>query len=66
MSGSKFAGQVELELACPCGGKAYVIREDERGDGLLHTLPMCEEFEKLEPEDYLRWFRGKLEGHLDS
>lgn len=58
---------VDLEVKCPCGGTATVT-SDERGEpaSLLHTLPMCGEFKDLDPPEYLRWVRGRIEGTFDA
>ncbi len=56
-----------LELKCPCGGTCTVT-EDAQGElaSILHTMPMCSEFEVLDPDEYLRWVRGKIEGRFDA
>ena len=56
-----------LELRCPCGA-TVVVTENVEGEpaSLLHTLPMCQEFEMLEPHEFLRWIRAKAEGRHDA
>lgn len=60
--------KIALELACPCGGKAMVTSDPVTDEpaSLIHTLPMCEQYEKLEPDEYLRWVRGRIEGTFDA
>ena len=61
------AEKTQVVMVCPCGGKA-IVTSDERGEpaSLLHSMPMCEEYEKLEPDEYMRWLRGKREGRFDA
>ncbi len=60
---TKKKGDVEttynhIEMECPCGGTA-IYAEDQDGEphSLLHTMPMCAQFESLAPVDYLKWRR---------
>ncbi len=64
---NKETEQVDLSVECPCGGTVMLTRgEDGEFASLLHTMPMCEQYEKLEPDEYFRWLRGKLEGQFDA
>ena len=54
-------------IDCPCGGRAHITEDkDGKPASLMHTLPMCEEFETLTPADYLHWARTKREGMADA
>ena len=56
----------EVALQCPCGKQVFITRDEEGNPSVIHALPMCEHFEKLEPDEYLRWVRGTYEGKMDS
>jgi hypothetical protein len=41
-----------LDFICPfCGARCTVLREHE---AVAHVLPMCEKFEQLEPDEFLK------------
>jgi hypothetical protein len=43
---------VALEFTCPfCGKQCTATTEPDLG--VTHVLPMCEKFEKLEPDEFL-------------
>jgi len=42
---------IALEFTCPFCGKLCTASTDP--DGVTHVLPMCEKFEKLEPDEFL-------------
>lgn len=44
----------DYEGVCPCGKKFYV---DSQRYCVIHEMPMCKQFEALEPDKYLRWVR---------
>lgn len=50
----------DVEGVCPCGGRWFAGTDPE--PSVVHTKPICEEFDKLEPEDYLKWIREGLQG----
>lgn len=62
----------QLQLQCPCGGVA-MVGESGGPSGttpntptIIHTMPMCQQFETLAPDEYLRWLRMQLEGRGDA
>lgn len=48
---------------CPFCGKTVAYTRDDNGEpnGLLHALPMCEKFEQLDPLDFVREARNKMQ-----
>ncbi|KKK48904.1 hypothetical protein LCGC14_3140460 [marine sediment metagenome] len=64
----------QLEFECPCGAKVVVGSEShdtpegipEGSPVILHVMPMCEEYRKLEPDEYLRWVRLTIDGRRDA
>lgn len=57
---TELSGKVIVSFPCECGGTASVT-EFEGVSALVHTMPYCEEFEKLEPEEYLMRNRKRLQ-----
>jgi hypothetical protein len=53
----------DLEGVCPCGRKFYV---DSSNYYVAHEDPMCERFETLEPDKYLRYVRQAITGITDN
>lgn len=53
---------IELDDPCPfCGGKlAATLDANDDPDGIVHSLPWCEKFEKLTPEQYIIEREAKL------
>lgn len=51
-----------VRIKCPfCNGTAHVGHMQSDGEGaVLHTLPMCEKFEQLPPDEYLQAVRVRL------
>ena len=49
-------GELQIELECPCGRTVAIFDR-----GVLHGMPMCQDFEERRPEHYVAWLRGKLE-----
>jgi len=43
----------ETSFKCPFCGRDVVAQVLEKHDQVLHSMPMCELFEKLDPLDYL-------------
>jgi hypothetical protein len=52
-----------LKVLCPCGGSVQVSRVAEGSDMpvgtpvVFHTMPICAQYEGLEPGDFLKWVR---------
>jgi hypothetical protein len=44
----------DFEGRCLCGKKFFV---DTRNYAVIHELPMCQKFESLEPDEFLRYIR---------
>jgi hypothetical protein len=44
----------ELEGICPCGKKFFV---DSKNYAVIHEMPMCNKFEALEPDEFLKYVR---------
>ena len=54
--------RVDVTVACPfCGGR-YSIGEDDESTGVLHTIPVCPEYETLDPFTFIRRARSRIEG----
>ena len=46
-----------VTAVCPfCGGKISDMNDVKTGEptGLLHTMPMCEEFGRMDPTEFLK------------
>lgn len=41
-------------MPCRCGGKFYATTEDY---AVTHTLPLCPQFEELDPIAFMQWTR---------
>ena len=61
----RFSFDSDLDARCRCGGTVHVGRATSSGTGeldnteiLLHSMPPCKEFERLDPISYMRWLRG--------
>ena len=51
-------------VLCRCGGHyqpGYTTHEGVRVGAVLHTLPICGEFKRLDPIDFMRWARRATE-----
>lgn len=47
-----------VDFICPfCKARCTVSREKE---SIVHTLPMCEKFEQLDPADYLQAVNDRI------
>lgn len=49
---------------CPFCGMAIfesISPDDGRIDGLIHSMPMCEKFEKMEPDEFITAVREAME-----
>jgi hypothetical protein len=48
-----FTGPVVCDwVACRCGGRMCVYET-----AIVHSQPYCQQFENMEPRDYVRWVR---------
>jgi hypothetical protein len=51
----EFSGKYDLPwMRCPCQGTFNVSTEK---NCIVHSMPHCEKFERLEPDAFLRWAR---------
>lgn len=41
---------------CPCGGEIFAT---DNPVGVMHTMPYCQAFNTLEPDEYLTYVRRK-------
>ena len=58
---------LDMQLQCICGGTLVTTTDDDGNPAsLLHSMPMCKEYEMLEPDEFLRWLRTKIEGTHDA
>lgn len=49
------------DIPCPCGGTVHA-GFNMAGEGLvIHSLPYCAEFERLEPDQFMVWRREEFE-----
>ena len=53
----------DYEGVCPCGRKFYI---DSARYAVIHEMPTCQEFDKREPDEYLRYVRQTLTGIVDN
>jgi hypothetical protein len=59
----KTAVTTEIEFICPfCNRYAAVVRPA----GVVHSLPMCREFDVMEVNEYLHAVNRALRGHDDN
>lgn len=42
------------QYRCPCG---QIFDMDQATGAVMHTMPMCNAFERLEPSDFIKWAR---------
>jgi len=57
---------ITVSVQCPCGGTVHIGLDAQENDCVLHTMPMCEEYQKLDALSYVKWLRLTAEGKLDS
>jgi len=58
---------LQIQVRCPCGEDFFVgYEEGSKIPVLLHKGEPCHEFIELEPDDFLRWVRARLEGKADA
>lgn len=52
--------------SCPfCGGTiAAALGEDRRPNGIIHSLPFCERFDRLPADEFIVAVRLEIEGRL--
>jgi len=57
--------QPYVETTCMCGAVVIAGTLTTGYSSVIHRLPMCPEFDRLEPDDFLTWLRTKKEevGH---
>ena len=64
MAGEKLPEfHVDMQLRCPCGGGIGV---DFENFAVFHEFPMCQKFESLEPNEFLRYVRHATTGIADN
>jgi hypothetical protein len=54
----------KIKTTCPCGGKVSIGYDGEGRGVVMHAMPMCEDFEKKDPMDYMTWLRRKTVGYF--
>ena len=48
-----------LDTRCPCGGEVgFTTDKAGHPDGVTHTVPWCDAFNKLGPIEFLQYVRG--------
>jgi hypothetical protein len=52
----------EVHFTCLCGQAAGVARTEDGFPAVVHAVPWCDDFEKLEPADYIAVVRLAAEG----
>jgi len=51
----------EIDFVCPFCGRRVDVGHGPSGNGqILHEMPMCANFEQLEPADYLEFVRREF------
>ena len=57
--------QPYVETTCMCGAIVIAGSMTNGQQAVIHKQPMCPEFDRLEPQDFLVWLRTKKEegGH---
>lgn len=49
-----------FDAQCPCGGKLTLSKGDEiEPPGVGHTVPTCDDFDKREPAQFVRWLNER-------
>lgn len=56
--------KAQVTFTCPfCKGEVHAGSDAEGRGGVLHTLPMCEKFEAMEPDVFMEAARFKMTGN---
>ena len=48
-----------IEFSCECGGQCVVVHTPD-ASSIAHSLPYCEEFEQMSPDEFLRRNRERI------
>jgi len=63
LAGEGMPVRCHMTFRCPCGGEAALCLEPP---AVLHRVPWCSEFQRLEPDEYLAWVRRDRSKGLPS
>ncbi len=50
-----------VETICVCGQQVFAGTLKDGDPAIIHKLPMCSDFDRLEPDDFLAWLRHHKE-----
>jgi len=63
MGGNKKQGIAEVfEFDCPCGARVTAVLPRGGDLGVIHLMPTCAEFDRLNAAAYVAWVRRQYEG----
>lgn len=48
---------VLLQCPCTCGGAVTFFETSDKGAGVLHTVPTCETYDRLDPIEFAAHLR---------